>query len=364
MSEDIEDRPNGEEDDFDQVVELTPEQAAALKRSIEAFRQSLLPDLQAINFAVSEATLNNILSISRAAEAQQALIANSIKPFLDAQAAWQKQFVNVSSDIFKSYALAQTNLNSIVAQLTKSIDFSGLAAASEAAARFAAQQSAWLADITPTIASMYASFYPPNLRAIARLRFEDVEKVVMADGIPLYGLPRASIAGAIVHADSAGERRKILGNRWQSISTDCRDIVLDLESEALTSYRRFALAALDALDAGHAEAAQALAGSLVDAILSSYFGKSRIDYTPDRRGRRTKDAYDQFSVRQFIAFAPMWQAYQQFFVTDGDTVPRTFSRNATAHTVSSRQFSRRNAVQGLMLACSLMYRLEEEQRDA
>jgi negative regulator of replication initiation len=28
--------------------------------------------------------------------------------------------------------------------------------------------------------------------------------------------------------------------------------------------------------------------------------------------------------------------------------------------VSPRQFNRRNAVQGLMLACSLLYRLDEE----
>jgi hypothetical protein len=58
----------------------------------------------------------------------------------------------------------------------------------------------------------------------------------------------------------------------------------------------------------------------------------------------------------------MWQTYQQFFVADGDKVPMTFSRNATAHTVSPRQFNRRNAVQGIMVACSLLYRLDEEAR--
>ncbi|HYF71838.1 MAG TPA: hypothetical protein VD864_03400, partial [Nocardioides sp.] len=126
------------------------------------------------------------------------------------------------------------------------------------------------------------------------------------------------------------------------------------------SYVPFAVATVDALDAGHTEAAQALAGSVVDAILGSYFGTERYKYTPDKKGKRTKDAYDEFSVRQFIAFAPVWQTYQQFFVTDGDKVPTTFSRNATAHTVSRRQFNRRNAVQGLMVACSLLYRLDEE----
>jgi hypothetical protein len=56
----------------------------------------------------------------------------------------------------------------------------------------------------------------------------------------------------------------------------------------------------------------------------------------------------------------MWQAYQQFWVEDGDRIPATFSRNATAHTVSSRQFNRRNAVQGLLFACSLLYFFNEQ----
>ncbi|WP_160147642.1 MULTISPECIES: hypothetical protein [unclassified Arthrobacter] len=36
--------------------------------------------------------------------------------------------------------------------------------------------------------------------------------------------------------------------------------------------------------------------------MPSYFGKGRKDYTPDGNGKRTKDAYDEFSDRQFIAF--------------------------------------------------------------
>ena len=109
-------------------------------------------------------------------------------------------------------------------------------------------------------------------------------------------------------------------------------------------------------------AAQALAGSLIDAALTSDFGKDRYKCTPERSGKRTKEAYDEFNLRQFIAFAPMWPTYQQIFVADGDKVLVTFSRNALAHTVSPRQFNRRNAVQGIMIACSLPYRLDEAAR--
>jgi hypothetical protein len=350
----------GEDREAEERIELTPEQEEALRRTMEGIRRSLFPKIKFPTFTLPESTLRNIAAISRIAEAQQATVASAIKPILDAQAAWRRQFAVINSDIFKSHALAQSNLNLIASQLAKNIDFGFAESAATIAAQFAAQQATWLKSIGPAIASMHAAFYPPNLRSIEGLKFEEVEQVVMVDGIPLYGVPHASTAAALIRADGASKRRDVLGRRWKTISADCREAVERCTSETVTPYVSFAVAAIDALDAGHTEAAQALAGSLVDAILRSYFGSDRYKYTPDKKGKRTKDAYDEFSVRQFIAFAPMWQTYQQFFVTDGDKVPTTFSRNATAHTVSRRQFNRRNAVQGLMVACSLLCRLHEE----
>ena len=274
--------------------------------------------------------------------------------------AWQKQFAIVSSDIFKRYALTQFNLNLIASQLTRNVDIGLDQSAARRVAKQIELQASWLKDIGSASTAIHAADYPLNLQGIKGLKVEEVEQVVMVDGIPLYGLPRTSIAEALIRADGATCRRAILGRRWKRISADCRMVAEACTSQSAVPYVRFALAALDALDEGHTEAAQALAGSLVEAILSSYFGTDRSEYTPDKAGKRTKEAYDEFGVRQFIALAPVWQTYQKFFVSEGDKVPMTFSRNATAHTVSSRQFSRRNALQGLMVACSLLYRLDEE----
>lgn len=362
LPQDSADERGKNNDDVEGRLELTPDQQAALRRTLEGIQQSLVRNIELPKFTLPESTFKNILAVSRVAETQQAMVARLIKPLADMQQSWQNQFASISSDIFKSYSLVQPNLDLVASQLTRNIDFSAFAGAARIAEQFAAQQTTWLKNIAPALASMRTAFYPPNLRSIEGLEFEEVEQVVMADGIPLYGLPRASTAEALLRADGARGRREILGGRWKSISADCRKAVGGCSSEAVAAYVPFAVAALDALDDGHMEAAQALAGSLIDAILTSYFGKQRYKYTPDRNGRRTKDVYDEFSVRQFIAFAPMWQTYQQFFVADGDKVPMTFSRNATAHTVSPRQFNRRNAVQGIMVACSLLFRLDEEAR--
>jgi hypothetical protein len=104
--------------------------------------------------------------------------------------------------------------------------------------------------------------------------------VVMADGIALYGVPRTSIAEALIRAEGAAKRREILGRRRKAISADCRIAVTACESEAVAPYVPFAVAALDTLDAGHPKAAQALVCSLLYALVITYFGKDRYRFSP------------------------------------------------------------------------------------
>lgn len=55
--------------------------------------------------------------------------------------------------------------------------------------------------------------------------------------------------------------------------------------------------------------------------------------------------------------------WQKFFPDDKELpVPHTFNRNATAHTVSAKQYARRNAVQSLMIVSSLIYFSDREAR--
>lgn len=332
---------SADEPDDGKRRQLTPEEREKLRQIAKSLRGISLPSFSAL-------------------VGQQSRMLDSFKPVLAMQSTWKKQFNLINSDFFKTHAATQAQFATLGSNLAKTIDFGISDPVAKMAQQFAVRQSMWLKTLGPTLERLKESFYPPNLRGIEDLKFEDVEKVVMTDSIALYGVPRTAIAEALIHADSAAKRREILGRGWRAISADCREAVKGFEAEAVAPYARFALSALDALDGGHAAAAQALAGSLIDSLLTTYFGKGRYQYTPDRKGRRTTKAYDEFTVRQFIAFAPMWQTYQQFWVDEGDTVPTTFSRNATAHTVSSRQFSRRNAVQALLFATSLLYFFDEQ----
>ena len=98
-------------------------------------------------------------------------------------------------------------------------------------------------NLGPALEAMRANFYPPNLRDINSLKFEDVEKVVMVDGIPLYGVPSASVVDALVRAQDQDERRQILAQQWTTIAADCREVVQGCGSEAVAPYVPFALTA-------------------------------------------------------------------------------------------------------------------------
>jgi hypothetical protein len=100
-----------DDDDFD----LTPEQREQFRTSIENLRRSLAPKFD-FTFKLPESTLK---------------VSNS--------------------DIFKVPSLAQSNLNLIASQLTRNVDFGLSKSFSRIAEQFAAQQSAWLKSIGPTL---------------------------------------------------------------------------------------------------------------------------------------------------------------------------------------------------------------------
>ena len=311
-----------------------------------------------------ESIFKDIVDVSQVSQTQQALSSAALKPAIDELAQRLKHIrSSISSDVLENSAPALASLAQMAEELTKNIDFSGIASSLDIVAKvrstFVLQQSALLKNIWPAMAAMRTGFYPANLRAIEDLKLEHVINVAMVDGIPIYGLPRASTADALIRADSLSRRREILGRRWKTISADCREAVRGCSSDTVTAYVPFAIAALDALDQGHNAAAQALANSIIDMAITNHFGDDRYKYTPSKK-TQTNDAYDEFTVREYIAFAPMWQAYQQYRVGNGDKIPARFNRHATAHSVSARQYNKRNAVQGLMFACSLLYRLSEE----
>jgi hypothetical protein len=219
---------------------------------------------------------------------------------------------------------------------------------------FAARQLGQLIALQAAVKSSTSSFFPANLRDIHNLQLKEVEGVVLGDGLPLYAVPRQSIAEAILAASSRGDRRTLLEIDAESIVADCSDVLNGLNHESVAALASFGRRSAEALDGGHAEASQALSASVFDTLLRERLGRNAMAlYVPGQQAP-TNAAYRELAVRKFIAFAPIREAYAIFRGNTGEPVPTDFNRHATTHAVSNRQYSRVNAVHGLMLVTSLL----------
>ncbi|MDV7171949.1 hypothetical protein R4144_00770 [Gordonia amicalis] len=314
-------------------MHLTPEEAAALRKLGE-----------------------NMPAIEAALETKQRVLSEDLKPAIDSLLAARESLTAISSDIFNTYALARTNLDLVASQLLARVDFEAL---SRAITGFGEQQAKIWQYASEAFARIPGYVFVSNLRDIKDITNELLEVVVMVDGISLYEVPRTEIATEIIFADNASQRRAVLKDRWREIVIDCREVIARHSHDETRELTETAAAALDALNSGNHKAAQALTASLIDATLRKRLKGKRHNYMPSKSGNRTRAAFDELNVRTFIAFAPIWQTYQHYDPDKGDPIPTTFSRHATAHTVSSDQYTLANTMQGVMVAVGLLCHFNE-----
>ena len=318
--------------------------------------QNLAKNLSAIastqRITMPESVLKASQVTSMLAE-QNKHVLEAIKPIIESKAMLQNLITPINSDILKSFGTVMPKLDVLSGILTKSAYFGLGEELTTITQQYAVQQAEWLKGIVPFIDQLKSSYYPSNLQAIPDLDLNDVDKVVMLDGIALYEVPRTPIAAKLIKAPSNSTRRTIIGRKWREIAVDCRNILQSCKSSELSLAAKFADDAIQALETGNVASAQALTGSLIDTILRKYLPNTRPLILPSGKNKNT-DHYLEFSVNKYIALAPIWQAYHSYKPDRKDTIPWTFNRHATAHIVSRRQDSRRNTVQGLMLLCGML----------
>jgi hypothetical protein len=292
--------------------------------------------------------------IATIAAQQNASLVQTMKPVIDSLSSGiTARFASINSDLLKNIGLSQPNLNFLSKSLTDNAFFGWSDQLAKITKQYAVQQADWLKDIVSNISRLKSDFYPSNLRDIDGLSLEDVQQVVMLDGITLYEVPRAEIAEKLIRATSSADRRTIIGRKWREITSDCQTVLRSCNTAELIPMVTFASACINALEAGNTASAQSLSASIIDTLLNQYLHEIKPLLVPSKNNRNAKK-YSNFSVRKYIALAPIWQTYQHYYPSNGDKIPRTFNRHATAHTVSRQQYSRRNAIQGLMLVCGLL----------
>ncbi|WP_159080340.1 hypothetical protein [Nocardia suismassiliense] len=198
----------------------------------------------------------------------------------------------------------------------------------------------FLEKLTPPRAHLFL----PNWRAHHGISEDKLKTLLLDEGLALAWVPDAELLDQLITARSVQERRTILGRKWKRVTSSCRSEVESIASTKYSHYRYFALKATEALENGHHETAQALAANLLDTMLRQTLKTAHTKVT----GQNKRPDLGNWPLRSAIVFGGIWGSYTRFFEDQGDKIPHRFSRHASAHGVSKRQYSRINAVVAVM----------------
>lgn len=322
-----------------------PEYPASISRVLRRVQSSLGPGLRVPIPAIE------------AVQAQS--VAKSVAPAIAKMATLQKQTRAIARGV--SSQLDTSALDSVVKTLQPLIEAQeSYRKLSESLRPVVEAQQKQLARILEAAAKGLDRLYPENWHGIDRVDWTLAESVCLDEGIPLAGVPRRDTVQALLAESDGDSRRRMLARRWRSISSDCSRVLDGSTQVSLRSDVWYASKAVDALQAGHSEAAQALAANLIDTMVKKHFGTAEFRGITTNRADKPPLDPDRFALHVALVVAPVWSAYADFWVNRGDAIPTSFARHATAHAVSSHQFTRANAVQAIMIVTSLIWLLERE----
>lgn len=211
------------------------------------------------------------------------------------------------------------------------------------------------AGFSPLARQIARFLLPPNLAGLKDVEPADVLQLAEETGIPLYLVPRASTAQALLRAPTDEKKLVILTRRFDSILDDCETV---LDTDRPGPFAKFATNAVLAARDGHYAAAQALATNTLDSVLWSTLKdeKNKRIATNQYEGAIGKLKEGMKSALSQVPYVLMavWRSHIQYRPWRGDEIPRQYSRHASAHGVSHRQYSKRNTAHALMLMTSLV----------
>lgn len=203
-------------------------------------------------------------------------------------------------------------------------------------------------------------------------------------GIPLAGATPPYLGVELLNAN-ADDRENILLGSVDNVLEQCRSALDPQETGDHAGLFELANRALIAFEAGHIEAAQALATVALDrtvtaqvnevlhenqlepddpdmsakeyaAMVRVVLGKS---HTHQKKSLWLKDRSKQLEdldVRRFFTMPILTSAYTEFLADKEDSaLPKNYSRHATVHSGKPKHFTKANALRALMTLVSLLW---------
>ena len=192
-------------------------------------------------------------------------------------------------------------------------------------------------------------------------------------GIPVMWVPGPDTLKALLAADE-GDYLQVLEDHRIEVCIWCSRVLDDVETAGLAELADGLREAIATLDTGHARAAQALVGAILDPILVYHCVElDTFDELPQRKkgqGLGWKGLQERLSdlarnnciplklLRETLTLVAVRPAIEE----DYPPAPplARFNRHTTAHRFSAAQYTTANALVGLLLAVSLVRHLADE----
>ncbi|MCW4459753.1 hypothetical protein [Microbacterium sp. MPKO10] len=326
------------------------------QKQMQAQLQSLIPDISSITKDLVEPLNRSILEQLQRNLPDTEALTRSITVPLNEQIQKQLASITVNLPTFSVPSISLPALKGLaLSPVTESM-----------IRRITDQQSTMLdglrASLKPLLdpellRGINRSFLPPNLKEYADdIRATEVHSFLEQEGIPLYLVPRGRTAVRLLQAKDRPTRRQILSNCYGSLIQDCADVLEDARESVIGSAVEFALDGLGAMRAGHTRSAQAMFTATLDTLIYEFYPdrRDRGLITNRKKGADVPNAIDEMGVSEALVWLPIWNAHEEFWKDKGDQVPHYYSRHASVHSVTPRQYSKRNCIQVLMLLTSLI----------
>lgn len=186
----------------------------------------------------------------------------------------------------------------------------------------------------------------------------EVLELMRTSGWCLVWAPRAEVIKSVLEEQDDEARIKRFLEARQEILADVNRVVDGIESPSLEANVCACRQAIEAFEAGHPEAAQALSASNLSSLingepLSLKFRDAKAEFTTDDPMEAPWSSFRLIVVLGMVA-----QSLEEFFVERGDPVPGRFSRHASAHTVSPQQYRVENSLAALLLVGGFLRELD------
>lgn len=197
---------------------------------------------------------------------------------------------------------------------------------------------------------------PPNwVDAEPRLKATDVLEFMRETRWCLVWVPRAEVVRRLVDSDQ-DQRGEVLLSSSKEIVEDARSVLRAIEHPELQQVCKAAREVTDAIEAGLDMAAQSLAASCLSDVINTKFGMT---FTEAREDFDIEDPMQIPWVRfRHASVLLLVAAALETYWHDKTPVPPRFSRHASAHSVSEKQYNRENALAGLLLATAFLMEAE------